>query len=595
MDKIFPEINHSMNVIFQENPQPMWVFDIATLNFLTVNNAALQHYGYTEEEFLSMSVRDIRPKEDIEKLEQTIENLSGPATTRRTFRHLKKDGSIIYVDIISFPLPYNNGQSRLVMISDITESTLLLERFDLISKATHDAVWDWNLETDELWWNKSFIDVFGHSGQELKNDLESWANRIHPEDKDQVLASISEAIQGGQKNWTKHYRFLKGDGTYADVIDRGYTQFKDGKGIRMVGSMMDITLQLQLERARAQSDSILQTISSASPTALWMSDVEGNLVYINQKWLTWSNTSLADNQMNGWLKIVHPDDVTLVSETYAKSVLERTAYELDYRIILKDGEERWVLATGFPRYEQDNTFTGFVGAVTDITRQKHMEIQKDTFINTISHELKTPISTIKGFGQLLRKSKTIVESPVVKHLDRILVQADRMDRLIQDLLDVSRIALGKLVLNEMEVDFKKLLSDSIQDLQLVYPTHKLELTENADCKLYGDPARMTQLITNLIDNAVKYSPAANRVLIYQHCDKEFLTVSVQDFGLGIIKSNLPFIFDKFYQVNDVYKTPGLGIGLYVCKEIIERMNGSIWLNSTEGEGSIFSFKLPRKL
>lgn len=595
MDRIYPEINHSLNVIFQENPQPMWLFDVSTLKFLTVNLAAVQHYGYSVEEFLSMTIRDIRPKEDVEKLEHTIENLSGPATTRRPFRHLKKDGSIIYVDIVSFPVPYDSRQARLVMITDITETTLLLERFELISKATHDAVWDWNLETNKVWWNQSFLHVFGNDKEDLEPDINSWTNRIHPDDKDSVLASISMAIDGLQKNWTNKYRFLKGDGTYADVIVRGYTQFKDGKATRMVGSMLDITLQLQLERARAQSDSILQTISYASPTALWMSDVDGNLVYVSQKWLNWSNSSLAENQMDGWLKIIHPEDVQFVSETYTRSVLERKSYEVDYRIVLSDGEERWVLATGFPRYEADNTFTGFVGSATDITRQKHLELQKDTFINTVSHELKTPISTIKGFGQLLNKSKTVDDARDKKYLDRMLVQAERMDRLIQDLLDVSRISLGKLNLNVKDFDLDTLISDVVQDLKLVFPTHELSLSAGTNCFIFGDPARIAQVITNLIDNAVKYSPEAKQVLIAVRCDEKSATVSVQDFGIGISRSNEPFIFDKFYQVNNVYKTPGLGVGLYVSKEIIELMEGKIWFESKVGEGTIFSFQVPRKI
>lgn len=381
----------------------------------------------------------------------------------------------------------------------------------------------------------------------------------------------------------------------ADVIVRGYTQFKDGKATRMVGSMLDITLQLQLERARAQSDSILQTISYASPTALWMSDVDGNLVYVSQKWLNWSNSSLAENQMDGWLKIIHPEDVQFVSETYTRSVLERKSYEVDYRIVLSDGEERWVLATGFPRYEADNTFTGFVGSATDITRQKHLELQKDTFINTVSHELKTPISTIKGFGQLLNKSKTVDDARDKKYLDRMLVQAERMDRLIQDLLDVSRISLGKLNLNVKDFDLDTLISDVVQDLKLVFPTHELSLSAGTNCFIFGDPARIAQVITNLIDNAVKYSPEAKQVLIAVRCDEKSATVSVQDFGIGISRSNEPFIFDKFYQVNNVYKTPGLGVGLYVSKEIIELMEGKIWFESKVGEGTIFSFQVPRKI
>jgi PAS domain S-box-containing protein len=595
MDSIYPEINHSLNIVFQENPQPMWLFDISSLKFLTVNRAAETHYGYSKDEFLSMTVRDIRPKDDMEKFDHTLKGLSGPATTKRPFRHLKKGGAIMHVDVISFPVPYQGRHARLVMINDITESTLLLERFDLMSRATNDAIWDWNLESNELWWNKSFLNLFRYQKEDLENDIVSWTNRIHPEDKVQVVSSIHEALNSRQENWTKSYRFLKGDGTYANVIDRGYTLFKDNKAVRMVGSMMDVTLQFQLEQAKAQSESILQTISSASPTALWMSDVEGNLVYINQKWLDWSNASLADNQIDGWLRIVHQDDLAFVSGTYQTSVLERKPYEVDYRIVLETGEERWVLSTGFPRFDADDTFTGFVGSVTDITRQKHMELQKDTFINTVSHELKTPIATIKGFGQLLRKSNIANDDRGKNYLNRMLVQAERVDKLLQDLLDVSRIESGKLTFNDEEIEVNLLISELVQDLQLIYPTHTLLLVENAKCKIYGDRSRILQLITNLVDNAVKYSPDAKEVLISLFCDEEFATVGVQDFGAGIVKGNEPFLFDKFYQVNNVYKTPGLGIGLYVCKEIINRLNGKIWFESIVGEGSTFYIKVPRQI
>ena len=595
MDSINPEIRHSLTVIFQENPQPMWLFDFSSLKFIAVNNAAIEHYGYSRSEFLSMTIRDIRPQEDIEEFENALKNISGPATTKRVFRHQKKNKEVIYVDLISFPVPYSGLETRLVMVNDITESTLLLERFELISKATNDAIWDWNLENDQLWWNQSFSTLFGHDKDKLEHDITSWTNRIHPEDKAQVLSSINEAIEQKDKNWTKTYRFLKGDGSYANVIDRGYTQFRNGKAIRMVGSMMDVTLQFQLERARAQSASVLQTISSASPTALWMADVEGNLIYVNQKWLDWSNGTLADNQVFGWLKIVHQDDVQFVSEMYKKAVSERKPYEVDYRIVLKDDAIRWVLAAGFPCYDSENTFTGFVGSVTDITRQKHMELQKDNFINTVSHELKTPIATIKGFGQLLRKSSTSMDERGKTYLNRMLVQADRMDRLIQDLLDVSRIESGKLTFNETEIDLNMLIAEMVHDLQLVFPSHTLLLMENESCKIYGDRSRIIQLVTNLVDNAVKYSPDAKQVLIRLSCEKEFANISVQDFGTGIIKGNEPFVFDKFFQVNNVFTTPGLGIGLYVCKEIITRLNGEIWFDSKFGEGSTFYIKIPTKI
>ena len=229
MDSLYPEINDSLNVIFQENTQPMWLFDLSTLKFLTVNRAALQHYGYSKDEFLNLTVRDIRPSEDVAQMELTLKGLSGPATTRRPFRHLKKDHSLIYVGIISFPVSYQNKQARLVMSNDITETTLHLEQLDL--QSTSEAIWDLNIKTNELWWNQSFKGLFGDMREVMEQGIASWANRVHPEDKDEVLSFIRKAMDCNQKNWYKNYRFLKGDGNYADVIDRGYSPFKEGKPI----------------------------------------------------------------------------------------------------------------------------------------------------------------------------------------------------------------------------------------------------------------------------------------------------------------------------------------------------------------------------
>jgi PAS domain S-box-containing protein len=235
MDSIYPEINNSLNVIFQENPQPMWLFDLSTLKFLIVNQAALQHYGYSRDEFLTLTVRDIRPLEDVSKLELTLTGLSGPATTRRPFRHLKKDLSIIDVGIISFPVSYQSKHARLVMTKDFTETTSLPEQIDLTCKATNEAIWDLNMETNELWWNKSFKGLFGDMREILRQDIASWANRIHPEDRGRVLSSIREAIAREQRNRSRKYRFLKEDGEYVDVIDRGYAVFEENKAIRPFG------------------------------------------------------------------------------------------------------------------------------------------------------------------------------------------------------------------------------------------------------------------------------------------------------------------------------------------------------------------------
>jgi PAS domain S-box-containing protein len=596
MDSIAPEIKQSLfDITFYGNPQPMWFYDTSSLEFIEINQAAIDHYGYSREEFLNMTIRDIRPMEDLEILNYTLKELSGPATSKRTFRHMLKDGTINHVQVVSYPVPYKGHEARLVMTTDLTESTLYIERFELIAQATHDAVWDWNLETNAIWWNQSFLDLFGYKKEEVELTADSWTSRIHPDDKERVQNSIHQAIQSGEKNWSDEYRFLRADRSYAFIIDRGYTIFKEGKAVRMVGSMLDTTLQMQLQTARDESESLLQKITGAAPTALWMSDTEGNLVYVNQTWIDWSNSPSFGNLMEGWVTIIHEEDREKVKATYLNAHTTCSGYSIDYRIYFTDGSIRWLTSTANPRYDFLNKFMGLVGSCTDITRQKHLELQKGGFISTVSHELKTPIASLKGYEQLLSRSKAVTDVKGINFLNRMGVQISRLDTLVQDLLDVSRIESGKLTFKESVFEMNTLMAELITDLQQVFPSHTLMLIENQDCNIYADRNRMIQLITNLIDNAVKYSPGASKVLIKAFCNEETLTVSVQDFGKGILKEQEQYIFERFYQVNNVYKAPGLGIGLYVCREIINRMNGKIWFESTAQEGTTFYFNLPRKL
>jgi PAS domain S-box-containing protein len=596
MDNLEPEIKDSLfNSTFYENPQPMWFFSVETLKVLAVNLAAITYYGYSKEELLSMTILDFRHEDDQADFDFTVKFFAGNDITKRTSIHTIKDGSTHYCQVITHPVIFNGQKARLTTMTDLTETSLYIDRFNLIAKATHDAIWDWNLETDEIWWNQSFLDLFGYKKEEVEKTVESWASRIHPDDRERVLDHIHRAINSGEINWSDEYRFLKADGTYAYILDRGYTIFKNGKAVRMVGSMMDTTEHRQLLQAREESESLLQTITSASPAALWMSDEVGNVIYVNQKWVEWSNAAVSDNLGYGWMEAVHADDKTRVSEVYRIAYVNKKAYEVDYRILFNDGSVRWVMAEGQPRFSADGRFVGFVGSVSDITRQKHLEVQKGGFISTVSHELKTPIASLKGYEQLLSRSKAVKDVQAINFLNRMRVQISRLDTLVQDLLDVSRIETGKLTFKESEFEVNVLMAELVMDLQQVFPTHILMLIENQSCKIYADRNRVVQLITNLVDNAVKYSPGETKVFIKLTCDEEFMTFSVQDFGKGILKEQEPYIFERFYQVNNVYKAPGLGIGLYVCKEIINRLHGNIWFDSRPGEGTTFYFKLPRKL
>jgi len=219
--------------------------------------------------------------------------------------------------------------------------------------------------------------------------------------------------------------------------------------------------------------------------------------------------------------------------------------------------------------------------------------KKDEFISIASHELKTPLTTIKAYVQLLDRAIEVAD-PTKMYVERTLVQVRKLDNLIVDLLDLSRIESGKLKFNKKVFNFGSTLSSAIEMIRQTYPDYRIMLKGTADVQLYGDEMRIEQVLINYLTNAVKYSPDNKEVHIEVSCDEDGrLCVRVRDFGIGIQKDHQSNIFHKFYRVEETAnRFQGLGIGLYICAEIIRRHEGEYGVDSEPGQGSVFYFSIP---
>ena len=237
----------------------------------------------------------------------------------------------------------------------------------------------------------------------------------------------------------------------------------------------------------------------------------------------------------------------------------------------------------------------FTGIIRDITERKELEQRKDEFISMASHEIKTPVTSLKGFTNLFqRRMAKQADEKALHYLARMDAQLDKLTKLISDLLDVSRMETGKLIYHEEPFDLDTLVKETLENLQAATSTHQLHFEGTTGVLVCGDSDRIGQVLINLVTNAIKYSPQAHTVIVRVARDPKNAIVSVQDFGIGIAKEHQQKIFERFYQViNPEEKTyPGLGIGLYLSHEIIKRHGGSMWLESEKGKGSTFHFSLP---
>lgn len=222
---------------------------------------------------------------------------------------------------------------------------------------------------------------------------------------------------------------------------------------------------------------------------------------------------------------------------------------------------------------------------------KELSTKKDEFLSIASHELKTPLTSIKAFNQIMGRSKD--PSKLSGFIEKSSMQIQRLEKLVDDLLDVTKINAGKIQYNMQPFDFAQTLKESVESVQHVTTTHEVILNANLDVLVTGDRLRVEQVINNFLTNAVKYSPGGKRVLVNAKLERGNVTVAIQDFGIGIPQDHLSRLFERFYRVdNTAMHFEGLGLGLFISSEILKRHMGDFWIESELGKGSTFYFRLP---
>jgi PAS domain S-box-containing protein len=268
-----------------------------------------------------------------------------------------------------------------------------------------------------------------------------------------------------------------------------------------------------------------------------------------------------------------------------------TNFEMEYQIQPRDaGPVKWLRSTGKTYQDGNGRAAHITGTIMDITERRLHDQRKDEFLSIASHELKTPLTSIKAYNQLMKRTADPkhIAGFVAKSADHI----SRLERLINDLLDVTKINAGKVVYAMEPFDFGQMIRDSVESIQHT-AKQQIILQSIANAEYTGDHYRLEQVMNNFLSNAVKYSPRADKIIVNSIAEDNHILVSVQDFGIGIAKENLLNLFDRYYRVdNTAMRFEGLGLGLFISSEILKRHKGSFWIESEPGIGSTFFFRLP---
>lgn len=345
----------------------------------------------------------------------------------------------------------------------------------------------------------------------------------------------------------------------------------------------------------------LQTIIQQLPVGVLIADKYGRILESNQQVEVLLGKKIPIGYVIGKESIVK---VTQGGKEFvpSKSPLLRainsgkTIVGEEFLIEHDDGKNKYLQISASPIHNKKGQIIAAASIMTDITQQKEMQDLKDEFLGIASHELKTPLTSIKGYAQILERIiEEMGNKKAKQYINKTHRYIDRLSSLIGDLLDVSKLQAGKLEFNYEEYDFDAMIEEAISSFQAFTDQYEIVKKGSSNKKVIGDSSRTEQVVTNLLSNALKYSPGAKKVIVSVKNGNNQVTVGVQDFGIGIARNKQKEIFKRFYRVEEsVEKISGLGIGLYISAEIIHRQGGKIWVESREGEGSTFYFSLPIK-
>ncbi|HEY9801304.1 MAG TPA: PAS domain S-box protein [Leptolyngbyaceae cyanobacterium] len=392
----------------------------------------------------------------------------------------------------------------------------------------------------------------------------------------------------------------------------------DGNVRGVIGAFLDVTERQQLMSQLQQSELMFRTLANTMPQMFWITQPDGYHEYFNQRWYDYTGKTPQQAQGEGWLNILHPDDVQSTMTRWQDSLETGKDYETEFRLRRADGEYRWHLGLAMPLINQDGEIIKWFGSCTDIHDQKlaveeraqawereraaRIELEqanrmKDDFLAIVSHELRSPLNPILGWAKLLknRKLDAIKTNQALEVIER---NAKLQARLIDDLLDVSRILRGKLSLNVCKVDLVATIEAALETVRLPAEGKSIQIvTKLTDltCKVEGDPNRLQQIVWNLLTNAVKFTPEGGRVEISLKTVNSFAQIEVTDTGKGVSSDFLPYVFERFRQADEVTtrKFGGLGLGLAIVRHLVELHGGAVQVTSPgEGLGATFTVNLP---
>lgn len=599
-----------------------------TLTF--VNPAYCRYFGTTAETLLGQNFLHLIPEGAREQIQQQIDVLNTLTPDRPTLiqEHLvcRSNGEIGWQQwtnraifnsadqIIEFQAAGRDISEQKATELSLQQAT---ERFELAVMATNGLIYDWNFKNNTVYRSRGLMDLCGYCPEEVDPSLQWWWQQIHPEDLARFdFGNLNEHLESLDR-YCAEYRVRHRNGHYLWVEDRGLV-VKDitGQPIRIVGSTIDISNRKQTEADLRESEARLKRLVDLNLIGIEFWDADGTVLDANDAFLNlvgYTREDLHAGKVN-WRALTPPEQIQL-SDASIEKMRQQTSDTLEKEYIRKDGSRISVLLGGVMFEGSHHRGISFV---VDLTEQKQLQREremllaeaqnaraaaelanrtKDEFLAIVSHELRSPLNAILGWTKLLR-SRQFDSARVEQALETIERNTQAQVKLIEDLLDVSRILRGQLRLDCVPIHLAPIITVVVANGQLAATAKQIRLCSTIEPevgRILGDANRLQQILTNIVTNAIKFTPNGGHVTVSLEQVGNAAAVSVTDTGQGISADFLPYIFERFRQVENstTRSKDGLGLGLAIVRHLVELHGGTVQVESPGlNQGATFTVRFP---
>lgn len=596
--------------LFENNPHPMWVYELETLKFLAANDTAVNKYGYSREEFLTMTLKDIRPIYEIELLEKNITTFNNDKYQKSgPWRHQFKSGEIIFVEITSHSIEFDGKKARLVIANDITVK-LHAEEALRKSEERYRKIFDDDLTGDFiatpdgtlLLGNPALAEILGYDSVDSLMELNM--NDIYPsiDYREKLLNLIYE-----KKRLTLYeHQLKKRDGTLITVLENVIGEFNEkGELTQIKGYILDITSRKEAEEnIRKLSRGVEQ-----SPTSIIITDCNGNIEYVNPKLETVTGYKL-EELIGKNPRIFNSGEKT--EEDYRvmwETLISGKEWHGEFHNKTKNNELFWESASISPIFNENGKITHFIALKEDITKQKEMITElitakdkaeemsrvKSYFFANMSHELRTPLIGILGFSEVLQEilSTDLEKQKMAK---TIHTSGLRLLETLNNILRISKIEAERVAYELQDQNIVPVLEGVVELFSKTAKEAgiKLEFTYSEESIICStDKNLLREIMNNLVNNAIKFSEGGS-VKVEVEKQEEIARINVIDQGIGIPKDKQELIWEAFRQVSEGLSRgfEGTGLGLTISKKYAELIRSKIYFKSEEGKGTTFTIELP---